>query len=224
MLQGGAKRIVIIDSDVKIAVTCEKCGRINVEQLNLFKLNKKKETRLSCSCGSLNCIIYSSDIMNINLLVSCVDCGEDHVYKYKLKEFLTGDGIICPEMGTVISIIGDRKDISRYIRNAEKDTLEVLYDEKFELFFNNHNIVKESLEKLQTLKERNMVSCDCGNEDIATEIYSDRIELRCTRCQSIKVIYAETQEDLKNFNEKSSINMRKCEFEFIDAIKNSDNK
>lgn len=215
---------MIIDSNVKIAVTCEKCGRINVEQLNLFKLNKKKEKRLSCSCGSLNCIIYSSDTRNINLAISCVDCGEDHIYKYRAKKLLSGDEITCPEIGTVISTIGDRKDISRYIKNAEKDTLEVLYDEKFELFFNNHNIVKESLHKLQNLKEASKISCDCGNEDIATEIYSDRIELRCTRCQSIKVIYAETLEDLKNFNKKTSINMRKCEFEFIDAIKNSDNK
>ena len=215
---------MIIDSNVKIAVTCEKCGRINVDQLNLFRLKQKKEKRLSCSCGSLNCIIYRVDIMNIKLLVSCVDCGGDHIYKYSVKKLLSGDKIICREMSTVISIIGDREDISTYIKNAERDTLEVLYDEKFELFFNNHNIVKKSLEKLQALKENNNISCDCGNEDIATEIYSDRIELRCTRCQSIKVIYAETLEDLKNFNKRTSINMRKCEFEFIDAIKNSDNK
>ena len=215
---------MIIDSNLKIAVTCEKCGRINVEQLNLFKLNKNEEKKLSCSCGSLNCTIYSSEFRNINFNINCVDCGEEHIYKYKLKEVLSGIQLVCPEISTVIAIIGDRKEISEYIKSSEKDTLEVLYDEKFELFFNDHSIMKKSLEKLQMLKASNDISCDCGNEDIATEIYSDRIELRCTRCQSIKVIYAEKKNDLKHFCDQSSIDMKKNEFEFIDAIKNSDNK
>ncbi len=83
--------------------------------------------------------------------------------------------------------------------------------------------MKKSLEKLQKLKASDDISCDCGNEDIATEIYSDRIELRCTRCQSMKVIYAEEQHDLKHFCDQSSIDMKKNQFEFIDAIKNSEN-
>lgn len=215
---------MIIDSNIKIAVTCEKCGRINVSPLNLFDLNKSKEKTLSCSCGSLNCIIYTSGYRNINLIVNCVDCGEEHNYQYSVRKVLSGTAIKCEEIGTSISVIGDRKDISEYIKNAERNTLEVLYDEKFELFFNNHNIMKKSLEKLQNLKENNKIDCDCGNEDIATEIYSDRIELRCMRCQSIKVIYAENQEDLKNFYEKTSVNMKQYKFEFIDAIRNSDNK
>lgn len=215
---------MIIDSNLKIAVTCEKCGRINVEQLNLFKLNKIKDKRLSCSCGSLNCIIYSSEFRNINLSINCVDCGQEHTYKYKLKKILSGIQIACPEVETIIAIIGYQRDISEYIKSSEKDTLEVLYDEKFELFFNNHSIMKKSLEKLQNLKASDGISCDCGNRDIATEIYSDRIELRCTRCQSVKVIYAEEQNDLKHFSDQSSIDMRKNQFEFIDAIKNFDNK
>ena len=213
-----------VDSNLKIAVTCEKCGRINVEQLNLFKLYKNKEEKLSCSCGSLNCIIYTSGLRNINININCVDCGEEHIYIYKFKEAFSGIKMTCPEIHTVISIIGEQSEISEYIRSSEKDTLEVLYDQKFELFFNNHNIMKKSLEKLQNLKASDDISCDCGNEDIATEIYSDRIELRCTKCQSIKVIYAEEKNDLQHFCNQSSIDMRKNKFEFIDSVKNSDNK
>ncbi len=103
---------MIIDSNLKIAVTCEKCGRINVEQLNLFELNKIKDKKLSCSCGSLNCTIYSSGFRNINLNINCIDCGEEHIYNYKLKEILSGIQIACPEIDTLIAIIGDQSEIS----------------------------------------------------------------------------------------------------------------
>ena len=213
-----------IDSNVNMAITCEKCGRINVSHLNLFAFNKFKEKKLSCSCGSLNCIIYLSDLKNINLSITCVDCGEEHIYKYGIKKLLTGTDIICPETLSVISVIGDRKDISEYIKYTERNTFEVLYDEKFELFFNNHSIMKKSLDRLQFLKENNEVNCDCGNEDIATEVFSDRIELRCTSCEGVKVIYAEHKDDLKNLYDKPSIDMKMYEFDFIDALQNSDNK
>ncbi len=215
---------MVIDSNVKIAVTCEKCGRISVDQLSLFEIYRDKEKRLSCSCGSLNCIIYYNELKNISLKVNCVDCGEEHIYIYKLKELLLGTEIICPELETVISIVGDRKEISEYIKTTEKDIFEVLYDKKFELFFNNHNIMKKSLGKLQLLKEDSRINCDCGNEDITTQIYSDRIELRCTWCEGVRVIYAENHEDFECFYEESSIDMKKFEFEFINEVKNSDNK
>ncbi|WP_041701330.1 hypothetical protein [Gottschalkia acidurici] len=214
---------MIIDSNIKVAVTCHKCGRINVEQLNLFNLNRDEKVKLSCSCGSLNAIINSRNLKNIYLRINCVDCGEEHFYKYKVKNFIKGTEILCMENGMGIAIIGNTKDISRYIKDAEKNTLEALNDEKFQYFFTDHYIMKQSLERLQWLRENGRVNCDCGNEDIIIEVYFDRIELRCTRCHSTKVIYAESQEDLNNFYCKNKINMHKYEFEFIDAIKNSDN-
>lgn len=212
-----------IDSNVNIAITCEKCGRINVEQLNLFMINKFKEKRLSCSCGSLNCIIYLSDLKNINLEANCIDCGEKHTYKYMVKDLLEGMEILCPETLSAISVIGDRDEIREYIKRTERNTFKVLYDEEFDLFFNNHSIMKKSLDHLQKLKENNDINCDCGNDDIATEVFTDRIELRCTSCQSIKIIYAENKDDLRNLYENSRIDMKMYGFDFIDALQNSDN-
>lgn len=199
---------MFIDSNVKIAVTCEKCGRISVEQLDLFKINNDKEKRLSCSCGSLNCIIYCNELRKINLKVNCSDCGDKHIYAYNLSELIFGTEMKCPELKTAIAIIGERKEISKYIKSTKRNKLKVLYDEEFELFFNDHNIMKKSLGKLQLLKEESKVNCECGNEEITTEVYSGQILLRCTLCENIKVIYAENQEDFKNFHEKSSIDIK----------------
>lgn len=188
-----------MNSNVKIAVTCEKCGRISVEQLNLFEINNDNEKRLSCSCGSLNCIIYCNELREISLKVNCSICGDKHIYEYKLRELIYGTEMKCPELGNIIAIVGDRKEISKYIKSAKRDTFKVLYDENFDLFFNNHDVMKRSLEKVQLLKEDSELDCICGNEEISTEIYSDKIVLRCRLCQSDKVIYAEKEEDLKNF-------------------------
>lgn len=216
--------ILVTDSNVKIAVTCEKCGRISVEQLNLFEINNDNEKRLSCSCSSLNCIIYCNELREISFKVDCLDCTDKHTYTYKLSELIFGTEMKCPELGTIIAMVGDRKEISKYIKSAKRDTFKVLYDKNFDLFFNNHNIMKKSLEKLQLLKEDSKVDCYCGNEEIATEIYSGRIVLRCSLCHSDKVIYAEKQEDLKSFYEKSHIEINKSEFEVINVIKKYDNK
>lgn len=212
-----------IDSNVNIAITCQKCGRINVEQLNLFIVNKFKEKRLSCSCGSLNCIIYLNDLKNINLEANCIDCGGKHTYIYEVKELLEGLKVLCPETLSAISVVGDREEIREYIKQSERNTFKVLYDEEFELFFNNHSIMKKSLDHLQFLKENRKINCDCGSDDIATEIFSDRIELRCTSCESVKIIYAETKDDLRNLYKNSHIDMKMYGFDFIDALDNSDN-
>ncbi len=211
-----------IDSSVNMAITCEKCGRINVKHLNLFTFNKSKEERLSCSCGSLNCVIYFDNFKNINIKANCVDCGEEHNYKYRVKELLKGIEIECPKTWSTISVIGDRKDVSEYIKHSERKTFEVLYDEEFELFFNNHSIMKKSLDKLQYLKENNRINCDCGNEDIKTEVFPDRIELKCTSCGGVKVIYAENRDDFKNLYKRSYIDIKMYELKYIDALQNYD--
>lgn len=215
---------MIVDSNMKIAVTCEKCGKINIKELSLFEINNDKETRFICSCGSLNCIIYSNDTKNINISTDCIYCGEEHNNRYALKDIISGTEILCPELQMPIVRIGKMKEIGSYIKNMDKETIEALYDKNFELFFNNHNIMKKSLEKLSWLRENNKINCDCENSDISIEIYSDRLELRCTSCRGIKIIYAENKEDLDTFYEKKKINIRKSEFEFIDSSNNSDNK
>lgn len=215
---------MILDSNMKIAVTCKKCGKISIEELNVFEINKDKEVRFVCSCGSLNCIIYSSEDKNINISTSCIYCGKEHDYRYTSKDIMSGIEMVCPEMEMSIVKIGDKMDVGSYINNEDKNAIQALYDKNFELFFNNHNIMKKSLEKLRLLKENGKINCDCGNGDIELEVYCDRLELRCTSCEGIKIIYAESQEDLDTFYEKEKIDIIKSEFEFIDAANNSDHK
>ncbi len=215
---------MLVDSNIKIAITCEKCGKINIEQLNLFTLSKDKEMKSICSCGSLNCIIYSDKHKDINISTNCIYCGKEHKEVYKTKDIVRGTEVICPEVGMPIVKTGDMKAVSSYIKNINRHTIEALYDKDFELFFSNHEIMKKTLERLILLKEADKINCECGNADITLEIYSERIELICIDCQSIKIIYAESQEDLEVFYEKKKITMKPFEFEFIDAANNSDHK
>lgn len=213
---------MIIDSSIKVATICHSCGRINVFNLNLFKLKKDKEIKLSCSCGSLNAVISSRSFDNICLNINCVSCGRKHIYNYKARQLLKGIYIYCAETGMNIAVVGNGQDINRYIKESEKDTIDMIYDENFGLFFTNHSIMKECIERLQWLRKNGRVNCDCGSEHIVTEVFSDRIELRCVKCHSTKVIYAETRDDLNNFYCKNKINMHKYEFDFLDAIKNKE--
>ena len=215
---------MIVDSNIKIAVTCDKCGEINIEELNMFEINKGKEIKYICSCGSLNCMVYSDEKKDLNISTNCIYCGKDHKKILSVKDLILGIKILCPEVRLPIVKIGDMREIKSYIKDMDKDMIEALYDKSFETFFHNHDIMKQSLEKLRVLKEDGKINCDCGNEDIALEIYPERIELRCSKCQSVKIIYAENQGDLDTLYEKKKISMKQFEFEFIDAANNSDHK
>ncbi len=88
----------------------------------------------------------------------------------------------------------------------------------FDGYFTNFEIMLKCVEKVHKLQDKKNVYCDCGSNKIEVKLFNDRIELKCLNCHSIKMIYAENEEDYKNICEKDFIEMHKNSFECIDAI------
>mgnify|MGYP001354225794 FL=1 len=72
---------------------------------------------------------------------------------------------------------------------------------------------------LYTLKKENKINCNCGYSQINIELFSDRIELECLNCHSVKLIFAETEEDLSVLSKKDKIILEEKNISCIDSIK-----
>ncbi|KNF09749.1 hypothetical protein CLPU_2c02010 [Gottschalkia purinilytica] len=214
---------MVVDTNLAFAVTCSSCGRLNVQNLSFFDLYNNKRYMVNCSCGDTNAIIKARDTKSIWLEINCIDCQEVHIFKYSLR-YIIKKGIIsrCTDTGMEICFMGNSDIVNKNISNYENNTIDIINEIDLKEYFTNYDIMIRCLEKVKWLKDNNRITCDCGKQDITIEIFSDRIEVKCTNCQSIKVVYAENEEDYSNVSDKCMITMHQHRFECIDAIKNND--
>lgn len=208
---------MILNSNINVAVRCENCGTIGCYDLALFDI-KNKELRLHCTCGAEKLSIMLEN-KTVQISIPCDLCGKIHVYRYGLKELLRKkDRVeICPNMGTNLLWIGSEEEVGKEVFLG--DNIKEKNDNAHN-FFNNPKIMMDILEWLYGLKGKGHLNCECGSEgkDIGINLFSDRVELYCKNCKGLSVIYAETEEDLKNLLNTNTILIHEKSFACIDAI------
>lgn len=215
---------MIVNTQMAFAVRCDVCGRLNVNNLSLFEIPKNGKMELDCICGQSNAIIKTSDYKSYWLEIPCFACQDIHVFKYTLKQLLKGKAVArCIETGTEICFIGQEKDVELLANEYEEESKELINQLGFYDYFENFEIMMECLNKIKELEEEEKILCECGSNKIEIDLYQDRLELKCLQCDSLQMIYAETEEDLQHLLNKDKIIMHKHSFQCIDAInQNSD--
>lgn len=210
---------MLVNTNIAFAVRCDVCGGLQLHNTSLFELYKDKKTELKCTCGQINAIIKAKDFKSFWIDVVCFACQERHIFKYTLKQLLKGNIVTrCIETGMEICFIGNNEDIHELIEKNEKNPSELLSELGFYDYFENFEVIMKSLEFIKQLDNDGRIKCDCGSYDILTDLFPDRIELKCLNCDSIKMIYAENDEDYRNLKKRERILMHKHGFECIDAI------
>lgn len=217
---------MLVNTNVAIAVRCSTCGTFEVHNTSLFELFTNKKTELVCTCGQRNAIIKTSDNKSLWMDIDCFVCQDKHTFKYTLKQLLRGNIITrCIESGLEICFIVSHGDVKEIVEKYEVNSEDLYRDLDFLDYFNNPEIMTKSLERIKELDSKGLLSCSCGDNNIEMNIFPDRIELKCMKCEGIKLIYAENNDDYKNFVSKERIVLRESSFECIDAInQNNDTK
>ncbi len=209
---------MLINSNINVGVRCENCGVVEVHGITFFQINNK-ELRLHCTCGSEKLLIVNKN-KTVQISIPCDICGINHVYRYGIRELLNGKNKkeVCPSKGNDSLWIGEKEWIENEI--IQMESAMPLSDIKKNIFFNNPQIMMDILEWLYSLKDRDYLNCECGSEskDIGINLFSDRVELYCKKCTGLSVIYAETEEDLKNLLKTDKILIHEKTFACIDAI------
>lgn len=220
------EKAMLVNSKIAIAVRCGTCDNLNVRETTLFELFTNKTTELVCSCGQHNAIIKTKDYKSLWMDIDCFVCQDKHTFKYTLKQLLRGNIITrCVETGVEICFMVSHGDINELIDKYQMNSDSFYKELEFLDYFNAPEIMMKSLDRIKKLDNNGLIGCSCGENSIEMNIFPDRIELKCMKCDGIKLIYAENNDDYNNFISKEKIIIRENTFECIDAInQNHDTK
>ena len=67
----------------------------------------------------------------------------------------------------------------------------------YDSYFSNTQVMFDSLNIIHDIAAQGNLFCECGNDDIELLLFSDKIYLRCNKCPANKIIYASTNEHLR---------------------------
>ncbi len=116
---------MILNASSKIAVKCSECGKYNITDLNLFKLNMP--TSIRCNCGQRMLKARVSNKM-LELNIECIACEKPHSYRFKLRDVLEKplNIIGCPNTGMEIAFLGKSNYVEEIVNRYMDDVCELL--------------------------------------------------------------------------------------------------
>lgn len=191
---------MIIDTSTTIAYKCSSCGTFQFINVSLFEMSHKKETCFTCRCNGSSLVIAKESPTSYRIVIPCIGCGTDHIYLLSRKELIGQETNVfnCPKTGMQQCFIGSDWDVRKRIDNLEKEFDELINMFGYDNYFINTQVMFDSLNIIHDIAEKGNLFCECGNNDIELLLLSDKIYLRCKRCPANKIIFASSNEHLKN--------------------------
>lgn len=217
---------MVINGHKTLLVRCSDCGTAMKYDLNLFNISREIIMEFKCICGRKIASLKTTDYNDYYLKVDCFVCGQNHFHKLNLRQLFYEDHLYkC--IGNIKTCFIGCSEVANKILNIKNIELdEVISSAEYENQVNNFNIYLACINKLETLKREGKIYCECGNKGMTLELFSDRMELKCGNCNSVQIIYAETEEDLEVLLRKEQIYMKKNHIVYLDSLyeKNKDIK
>jgi len=132
--------------------------------------------------------------------IPCIACGNEHMFVFSRRDMLNKDINVfcCPETGMQFCFIGKDETVRKRIDSLEKELDEIIDAFGYDSYFVNTQVMFDSLNKIHDIAEQGNLFCECGSDDIEVVLLSDKICLKCRRCEGNTTIYAASNEDLKD--------------------------
>ena len=219
---------MIIETGALLAMRCPECGKLDYHYLSKFEFGRRKKVEIACKCGFIKLVVNTSGPRERKiyvLQVPCVVCESKHTHYLSSRRFWSDEVsyLLCQETGLELGYLGAEEAV-RELAVAQEEDIESLANE-FEgedRYFNNSEIMYEVLNRLHDIAEQGALYCQCGNLDVEVDIFPDRLELHCKECDSINIIYAETEEDLRVIKDIETIELTRNGFAYLDSLANMD--
>lgn len=208
---------MLVATTTAIAMRCPGCGKIQYHALSLFSFSIQKSFRFTCDCGAPLLLVSTKDRKIFYLQFDCLMCDEKHFVKHRLKEIWSSrvTSLVCEETGLDVGFIGPREQVKKCIASQERSLREIAEDLGFADYFTDPEVMYEILDCLHKIAEDGKLSCQCKNLQIEVEIFSDRVELRCSNCGAIGVIGAESREEIETLKNVWEIRLKTGKVQMI---------
>lgn len=216
---------MIITTGALLAMRCPECGKLDYHKLSRFEFGRRKKVEIACKCGFVKLVVNTRDRKDYMVQVPCVVCESKHMRSISSRRFWSDEVnyLFCQETGLELGYLGPDEAV-RELAEAQEESIESLANE-FEgedRYFNNSEIMYEVLNRLHDIAEQGALYCQCGNLDVEVDIFPDRLELHCKECDSINIIYAETEDDLRVIKDVETIELTRNGFGYLDSLANMD--
>lgn len=209
---------MLVDTGVLLGMRCPNCGKLELVTLSRFSVARKNALKVHCACGFLLMTISTKFFKSYCLEVACPICQVSHRQTLPGSQLWAGHLLkfYCPESGVGLGCLGLTHNVSNVVSSGgEKNSFQSMTSG---YYFHNRGIMLEALRRLQNISESRQLYCQCGNRYIEVEIFPDRLELNCKNCDSVNIIYAETEEDLQVIKQVEKIELVISGFGYIDSL------
>lgn len=208
---------MVISTGNVIAIRCSQCGSLDFHLLSLFSFGgTKKLIKIKCACGYPLITISTKDWKTFWLQPSCLMCEAKHVTYLSRRRIWSDDVevLVCPETGVEMGAIGPKVKVQHYVQEQDKSLRQMAEDMGFGEYFDSPEIMYEVLDYLYEIAEDEKLYCECGNYQIDIDVFSDRLELKCSDCHCTATVYAESERDIKMIENSYEIKLTKNGFNF----------
>ncbi len=211
---------MIVSTNVVLAIRCPECGKMEFHDFNRFMFSRRKTVHINCSCGATKLTVSTKNYRSYRLQFPCVVCDIKHMREISGKLLWSGEVVClsCRDTDLQLGHIGPEWKLKEIALDYEHELEEIIDEFSCDSYFHNSEIMYEVLNCLHDIAEQGALYCRCGNHKIEVDIFPDRLELQCKNCDSVNIIYAETEEDLKVIQQVESIELERHGFNCLDSL------
>lgn len=188
---------MLIDTVCSVAFYCQRCGRINLQDIPLFS----GATHYTMRCDSCNHEMGKISLkprQGLTVKMACGVCGGKNSKRFSWRNLrkLRFEKIFCTHDHFEIGYIGRWQDIAEFLdfNAAEYDSL---HPSDGDEFLERQQTLLEALNRVHDLAAGEELYCTCGSSNIVAAIMGDDIVLECQDCGSLCILPARTAKDLQ---------------------------
>jgi len=191
---------MLIDTSITIAYKCPSCGSFKFFSISVFAVSYKNIHSLKCDCNKSEISVARNSSGSFVLVAPCIGCGGEHAISIDKNKMLHKEVNIfsCSSTGIEQCFIGKDLAVRKKIDKLEKELDKLIDMFGYDNYFKNTQVMFDSLNKIHDIAEQGNLYCECGNSDIELSLLSDKIYLKCKKCSASRVIYAISNEHLKD--------------------------
>lgn len=190
--------VMLIDTACSLAFYCQRCGRIQLQDVPLF--SGQKHFVMECgNCGHTMGEITWKPRKGLLLKTVCGACkGENHQqFTWRQLRRLRFEKLYCEHDHFELGYIGQWQDIAEFLdfNDAEYDSL---HPNDGDRFLERQQTLLEALNRVHDLASSGELECPCGSSEISAAVRGEEIILECQSCGSYCILPAHNAENLQN--------------------------